>query len=176
MGAIHHRARAVSRLRVVPLRQYQRLVMTCLVHVGQTQVHKTRQAVFYLAIRHIKTVRIVEHAYTAAHLQRHRQIQIHPTPEPIPEPVPEPIPEPTPEPIPEPVPEPIPEPIPEAIPEPVPEPISEPVPEPTPEPIPEPTPEAVPEPAPAPAKKICPRCGTELDPAYRFCLECGTPV
>ncbi len=27
-----------------------------------------------------------------------------------------------------------------------------------------------------PARKICPRCGTELDPDYRFCLECGAPV
>ena len=26
------------------------------------------------------------------------------------------------------------------------------------------------------SEKICPNCGTKLDPAYRFCLECGTPV
>ena len=52
---------------------------------------------------------------------------------------------------------------------PIPEPVPTPAPAPTPEPVPTPTPEL-------PAKKICPNCGTELDPAFRFCLECGTPV
>ena len=34
-----------------------------------------------------------------------------------------------------------------------------------------------PAPAPAaPAKKYCHKCGRELEPQYRFCLECGTPV
>ena len=36
-----------------------------------------------------------------------------------------------------------------------------------------PAPEPEPEPA-APQKKICPNCGTEMDPDCNFCLECGT--
>ena len=36
-----------------------------------------------------------------------------------------------------------------------------------------PAPEPEPEPA-APQKKICPNCGTEMEPDCNFCLECGT--
>lgn len=49
-----------------------------------------------------------------------------------------------------------------------------------PEPAPEPVPEAprmeeqVEEPA--PQKKICPNCGTEMEPDCNFCLECGTKL
>ncbi len=80
-----------------------------------------------------------------------------------------------------------------AEPVPTPEPAAEPVPSPVPTPEQEPVSEeltpveaatdrssvSAPEPEPAPvlpAKKVCPQCGTELDPEYRFCLECGAPV
>ncbi|MBR6118960.1 MAG: zinc ribbon domain-containing protein [Oscillospiraceae bacterium] len=102
---------------------------------------------------------------------------------PVFQPVPAPVfqPAPAPEAAPE-VPAPVPQPVSAAIPEPDPV-LSEPAPEPAePAPLPDP-PEALKEspaaeqaaPA-APAKKRCPHCGTELDPEFRFCLECGNPV
>ena len=115
----------------------------------------------------------------------------------VPQPVtPTAVPQPT-APSPEPASVPAPEPtaafpdFPPESPEPAPQSVSIPIPEPTvifnefpPEPpqmptaIPEPE-QSFPAPAPAPAaptKRICPHCGTELDPEFRFCLECGNPV
>ena len=73
------------------------------------------------------------------------------------------IPEPAPTPV---IPEPAPTPV---IPEPAPTPV---IPEPAPTPvIPEPVPTREPQ-----ASRFCPNCGTALDPEYRFCMECGSPV
>lgn len=96
-------------------------------------------------------------------------------PAPMPEPEPAPMPEPEPAPMPEP--DPVPEldftPAAEPVPEPAAEFYYNPVPEPTFEPAPEPVFNPVPEPAPVSNKKICPKCGSEMNPEYRFCLECG---
>ena len=101
-------------------------------------------------------------------------------------PIPEPVSAAVPEPVSTAIPEPLPAPAPAApvVPQPaapIPEPVSAAVPEPVSVAVPEPvftaSPEPIPAPAPAaPAKKICPYCGTELNPEYRFCLECGSPV